>query len=136
MPKPTALTRQEPTAPATAAEHRRDPRHPARTVVLIYWVNGAGLPCDACAIISDVSARGFGVETDRRFPVGQRLTIRTADNSLECVVRHMQEYPNSFLAGLEVLSASDGSSLEASLANLSAAVTRETLSPATKMAGS
>jgi hypothetical protein len=107
-------------AQPTEADLRRHPRHPAQTVVLIYWLDAGGLPCEACAVIRDVSARGFGIETDRCFPVGQSLTIRTAANSLECVVRHMQEYPNSFLAGLEVLSSSDGSSLESSLANLAA----------------
>jgi hypothetical protein len=112
-----------PAARPSEADHRRDPRRPAQTVVLIYWLDDAGLACDACAIIRDVSARGFGIETDQCFPVGQSLTIRTVDNALECVVRHMQEYPNSFLAGLEVLSSSDGSSLESSLASLSAAGT-------------
>ena len=92
--------------------------------MLIYWLDDTGLPCDACAVIRDVSARGFGIETDQPFTVGQALTIRTADSSLECVVRHMQEYPNSFLAGLEVLSSSDGSSLEFSLANLTIALGR------------
>jgi hypothetical protein len=120
--KKDALIGSTPAAHSTAADHRRDPRRPAQTVVLIYWLDNTGLPCDACAVIRDVSARGFGIETDRCFPVGQALTIRTATRSLECVVRHMQEYPNSFLAGLEVLSSSDGSSLESSLANLSAAV--------------
>lgn len=124
MSKTHPPLRSTPVSPSTEADHRRDPRRPAQTVVLIYWLDDAGLPCDACAVIRDVSARGFGIETDRRFTVGQSLTIRTADNSLECVVRHMQEYPNSFLAGLEVLSSSDGSLLESSLANLSMALGR------------
>jgi hypothetical protein len=47
----------------------------------------------------------------------------------------MQEYPNSFLAGLEVLSSSDGSLLESSLANLSMVLGRETLSPTKNGAG-
>jgi hypothetical protein len=113
-------TGSTPSAQSTGTDHRRHPRHAAQTVVLIYWLDLTGLPCEACAVIRDVSARGFGVETDQCFTVGQALTIRTALSSLECVVRHMQEYPNSFLAGLEVLSSSDGSSLESSLANLSA----------------
>jgi hypothetical protein len=124
MSKTDAPNTSTPAAYSTDADHRHDPRSPAQTVVLIYWLDDAGLPCDACAVIRDVSARGFGIETDRLFTVGQSLTIRTADSSLECVVRHMQEYPNSFLAGLEVLSSSDGSSLESSLANLSMALGR------------
>lgn len=122
MSKTDAPIKSTLVAQPTDADHRRDPRHPAQTVVLIYWLDDTGLPCDACAVIRDVSARGFGIETDRCFAVGQSLTIRTAANSLECVVRHMQEYPNSYLAGLEVLSSSDGSSLESSLAKLSAAI--------------
>jgi hypothetical protein len=117
--KTDAPIQSTPVAQPIEADHRRDPRRPAQSVVLIYWLDGTGLPCEACAVIRDVSARGFGIETDRCFPVGQSLTIRTPDRSLECVVRHMQEHPNSFLAGLQVLSASDGSSLESSLANLS-----------------
>ena len=118
MSKTNALTRQGPSAEAPGVESRRYPRSPAQTVVLIYWLDDRGLPCDACAVIRDVSARGFGIETDQNFLVGQALTIRTAERSLQCVVRHMQEYPSSFLAGLEVVASSDGSSLESSLANL------------------
>lgn len=124
MRKTAAPLTPTPAAHSPEADHRRDPRRPAQTVVLIYWLDDTGLPCDACAVIRDVSARGFGIETDQPFTVGQALTIRTADSSLECVVRHMQEYPNSFLAGLEVLSSSDGSSLEFSLANLTIALGR------------
>ncbi|MDA0205965.1 MAG: PilZ domain-containing protein [Acidobacteria bacterium] len=129
MSKINALIESTPAAHSTATDHRRDPRHPTQTVVLIYWLDDGGLPCDSCAVIRDVSARGFGIETDKYFPVGQALTIRTADSSLECVVRHMQEYPNSFMAGLEVLSSSDGSSLESSLSNLSAAVAPWSIEP-------
>lgn len=123
MSKTHAPIRSTPIAQPTRTDHRRDPRHPAQTVVLIYWLDDARLPCDACAVIRDVSARGFGIETDQNFFVGQALTIRTAERSLQCVVRHMQELPNSFLAGLEVLSSSDGSSLEFSLANLASNLT-------------
>lgn len=122
MSKKHARTESPTVTASKLNDLRRDPRYPSQTVVLIYWTDARGFPCDACAVIRDVSARGFGIETDQQFPIGQPLTIRTAVNSLECVVRHLQEYPNSFLAGLEVLSSSDGSALESSLANLSAAI--------------
>ena len=122
MSKKHARTESPTVTASKLNDLRRDPRYPSQTVVLIYWTDARGFPCDACAVIRDVSARGLGIETDQQFPIGQPLTIRTAVNSLECVVRHLQEYPNSFLAGLEVLSSSDGSALESSLANLSAAI--------------
>ena len=122
MSKKHARTESPTVTASKLNDLRRDPRYPSQTVVLINWTDAQGFPCDACAVIRDVSARGFGIETDQQFPIGQPLTIRTAVNSLECVVRHLQEYPNSFLAGLEVLSSSDGSALESSLANLSAAI--------------
>jgi hypothetical protein len=103
-------------------ELRRHPRQPADDVVLLYWADGHGLPQEACAVIRDVSARGFGVETDRRFEIGEAVTVRTPERSLACIVRHAQEYPNSFVMGLEILSSSDGSSHESSLANLASAL--------------
>ena len=99
MSKKHARTESPTVTASKLNDLRRDPRYPSQTVVLIYWTDARGFPCDACAVIRDVSARGFGIETDQQFPIGQPLTIRTAVNSLECVVRHLQEYPNSFLAG-------------------------------------
>ena len=112
------------TAQTTWAESRRDPRDPTRKVVLIYWLDDRGLPCDACAVIRDVSAHGIGIETDRPFDVSQPLTIRTANGSLECVVRRMQEDPSGFLVGLKVLSSSGASSPRSSLANLASLLTQ------------
>ena len=43
------------------------------------------------------------IELVERFPVGGAVTVRTAERSLQCTVRHVQQHPNSFLVGLEVL---------------------------------
>ncbi len=103
-------------------ESRRDLRYPAHDVVLIYWSDPFGFPCESSAIIRDVSARGFGIETDQDFPVGQPLCIRTAERTLDCIVRHVQEYPSTYIAGLEIVATSDGSTHESSLANLAASL--------------
>lgn len=103
-------------------EARKYARTPARSVVLIYWQDAAKLPCEATAIVRDVSAGGFGLRTDRPFDVGKSITVRTPQRSLECAVRHVQEEPHSYLVGLQILSASDGSSLEQSLTSLSDAL--------------
>lgn len=117
-----AQTSQAPAAKTDQRESRRFPRTPARSVVLIYWQDSAGLPCEATAVIRDVSARGFGLRTDRPFEVGAFITVRTPERSLVCAVRHVQAEPCSYLVGLEILSSSDGSSDEVSLNCLSKAL--------------
>lgn len=108
--------------PPKEKEARKYARTPARSVVLIYWQDAAKLPCEAAAIVRDISAKGFGLRTDRSFDIGKSITVRTPQRSLECAVRHVQQEPHSYLVGLEVLSASDGSSLEQSLTSLSNAL--------------
>ena len=104
---------------AHRVERRRYPRHPAQGEVLVYWQDKSALPCDTSAVLRNVSAFGFAIELVERFPVGGAVTVRTAERSLQCTVRHVQQYPNSFLVGLEVLSSSDGSTCERSLQGLS-----------------
>ena len=104
-------------------EARQHARTPARSVVLIYWQDDARLPCEASSVIRNVSAGGFGMRTDRPFNIGKSITVRTPQRSLACIVRHVQPEPHSYLVGLEILSASDGSSLEQSLTSLSNALT-------------
>lgn len=101
---------------------RRETRHDTRSVVQIYWKDQAGLPCDGTGVIRNVSARGFGLTADRSFDLGQSITVRTPDRSLECVVRHVRPRTYSFMVGLEIRASSDGSSLEHSLENLSSAL--------------
>jgi hypothetical protein len=103
-------------------ERRRHPRHLAKREVLVYWQNKAGMPCEAAAVVRNVSARGFAIELVERFPVGGAVTVRTSEGSLQCTVRHVQKQPNCFLAGLEVISISDGSRWERSLKRLSSAL--------------
>ena len=101
---------------------RRELRHSTREVVQIYWMDEGGLPNEGSAVIRNVSARGFGIRTDRSFTVGQSITVRVPERSLTCAVRHVQERVHSFTVGLEIRASSDGSSLEHSLENLSSAL--------------
>jgi len=107
---------------AIREERRRHPRHLAEQKVLVYWQDKAGLPCDAPAILRNVSARGFAIELAVRFPVGGAVTVRTTERSLQCTIRHVQKQANGFLAGLEVISVSDATAWEQSLMKLSTAL--------------
>ena len=107
---------------AVRQDRRRHPRHLAEQKVLVYWRNRSGLPCETAAVLRNVSARGFAIELRERFPVGGAVTVRTSEGSLQCTVRHVQEQPDGFLAGLEVISVSDGSRWERSLMGLSSAL--------------
>jgi hypothetical protein len=108
---------------APARTHkRRHERQDAQAVVQIYWRDESGLPCESVAVIKNISARGFGIQTDSSFPVGRSITVRTPKRSLECEVRHVQERRYSFRIGLEIRSSSDGSSLERSLRSLASAL--------------
>ena len=85
-------------------------------------------------MVRNTSPRGFGIRTDRTFRVGQSITVRTPERSLECKVRHVQEHSYSFMIGLEIQSSSDGSSLERSLDSLSSALTAAALEQEDKLA--
>jgi hypothetical protein len=121
--QPTMTEASRTTNDVTHREERRHhPRYSVKEDVLVYWQNKSGLPCEASATLRNVSAYGFAIELVERFPVGGAVTVRTTERSLQCTVRHVQQHANSFLAGLEVLSASDGSTCERSLKVLSSAL--------------
>lgn len=101
---------------------RRHERQETRAVVQIYWRDDIGLPCEAVAVVRDISPRGFGIRTDRSFAVGQSITVRTPERSMVCEVRYSQQRSSSYMVGLEIQSSSDGSSLEHSLDSLSSAL--------------
>jgi hypothetical protein len=71
--------------------------------------------------LRNVSVGGFAVELGESFAVGAVVVVKASERSLQCMVRHVQELSDSFLIGLEVLSASDGSTLARSLEELSSA---------------
>jgi hypothetical protein len=100
-------------------ERRRHPRHEAEEQVLVYWQTKSGLPRESAAVLRNVSAGGFAIELVERFEVGAVVVVKASERSLQCAVRHVQQHSDSFLIGLEVLSASDGSTLARSLEGLS-----------------
>ena len=103
-------------------EQRRHQRHAADQQVLVYWQTKSGVPSESSATLRNVSAGGFGIELNERFTVGAVVVVKASERSLQCAVRHVQQYSDSFLIGLEVLSTSDGSSLARSLEELSSAL--------------
>ena len=100
-------------------ERRRHPRHPAEEQILVHWQGKFGLPCESSAVLRNVSAGGFAIELVERFHVGSVVIVKTPERSLQCMVRHVQQHSDRFLVGLEVLSASDGSTCTRSLQGLS-----------------
>ena len=103
-------------------ERRRHRRQPAQEPVMVYWQGKFGLPCESSAELRNISAGGFAIELTEKFDVGSVVVVKTAERSLQCIVRHVQQHSDSFLAGLEVLSSSDGSSSARSLEGLSSAL--------------
>lgn len=69
-----------------------------------------------------VRGGGFAIELGEKFPVGAVVVVKASQRSLQCMVRHVQQHSDSFLIGLEVLSASDGRTVARSLEGLSSAV--------------
>jgi hypothetical protein len=104
---------------AQGEERRRDRRYGAEGQVLVYWQSRYGRPQESAAILRNASAGGFAIELGESFPVGAVVVIKASERSLQCMVRHVQELSDSFLIGLEVLSASDGSTLARALDGLS-----------------
>ena len=107
---------------AQQEERRRHPRHLAEGQILVHWQSKFGLLRESSALLKNVSAGGFAIELDEKFPVGGVVIVETSERSLQCMVRHVQQQPHSFLVGLEVLSASDDSTCARSLEALSSAL--------------
>ena len=107
-------------------ERRRHSRQPANQDVLVYWQDKSGLPYEARAVLKNLSARGFAIELAEKFPVGGAITVRTSQGSLQCTIRHVQQLPNSFLAGLEVVATSVDGPWERSLDRLRSALASAT----------
>ena len=124
MSKTDALTEttRAPSEACPEVDRRHHPRYSAGDEVLVCWQDDAGLQCEARAIVGDISASGFGVEINRSIPLTTIVTVSAPERSLRCAVRHIQEFPNSFLVGLEVLSSSDDTPLAKSLEQLSSAL--------------
>jgi PilZ domain len=107
---------------ATPKERRRHQRHAAEQQVQICWQSKSGLPRESEATLRNVSAGGFAVELDESFPVDAMVVVKASERWLQCAVRHVQQNSDSYLIGLEVLAASDGSTLARSLEGLSSAL--------------
>ncbi len=103
-------------------ERRRHRRHPAEQQIMVYWQGKFGLSHESSAVLRNVSAGGFAIELTEKFEVGSVVVVKADERSLQCMVRHVQQYSDSFLAGLEVLSSSDGSSCTRSLEGLASAL--------------
>jgi hypothetical protein len=121
MNKTDALTEitRAPSEASPEVDRRHHPRYSAGNEVLVCWQDDAGFQCEARAIAEDISASGFGVEIDRSIRLTKIVTVSDPERSLRCAVQHIQEFSNSFLVGLEVLSSSDDTPLAKSLEKLS-----------------
>jgi len=85
------------------ADQRRHHRLSTNLNVQVSWIDAFGFQNDEVAVVKNVSAGGFGIEFGHNRPLGSRLTVRTENNSMQCVVRHTQARPGGFHLGLEAL---------------------------------
>lgn len=88
-------------------EQRRHRRIPTNLNVQVTWIDAFGFENAAAAVVKDISAGGFGIESCQRRPVGSRLTVTTQTNSMPCVVRHLRAVRDEFYLGLEILPSLD-----------------------------
>ena len=107
---------------STRIEKRRSRRFSTTLDLEIYWEDEYGLPCVSPAVVRNVSAGGFGIRLERKPPVGSLLTVRAPMNSMQCVVRHVQPDQGSYLVGVELLPAADGTTPTQSLQRLATAL--------------
>lgn len=84
-------------------EQRRHRRIPTNLHVEVTWIDAFGFENATTAVVKDISAGGFGIESCQGRPVGSRLTVATPANALRCVVRHLRKGRDGFYLGLEML---------------------------------
>jgi hypothetical protein len=103
-------------------ERRRYRRFWVGLNVRVYWQDEEGRQRETPALLRDVSAGGFGIESQDRLAVGMVITVRTMVNSPRCEMRHLQANEKRVLIGVKVLPSEDGSSHEESLEKLASAL--------------
>lgn len=108
------------------AEQRKHPRRAVHFLVRVFWQQDHSADLiEAPGLIRDVSAGGIGIELTQSLPKGKLLSVQTTAGALQGVVRHVRQFSNGYIVGMEVLSASDGSNHRRSLRNLEIAVAVE-----------
>ena len=70
------------------------------------WKDHLGLPKAHSITIVNVSTGGVAFASPDHLPVGQVITVTTANRSLDCVVRHVRKTGRGYYAGAEVKSIS------------------------------
>ncbi|MDA0205568.1 MAG: PilZ domain-containing protein [Acidobacteria bacterium] len=91
---------------APPGERRKHERSPAQERAVVCWKDHLGLPKAHSISIVNVSIGGVAFASPDHLPVGQVITITTANRSLDCVVRHVRKTGRGYYAGAEVLSIS------------------------------
>ena len=104
------------------AEQRRDPRRPVSIGVRVFWRGGSAGLNEALGVVRDISAHGFGIELAQCLPKGELLSVQTTAGALQGIVRHVRQFSDGYIVGVEVLLASDGSDHQRSLRNLEIAI--------------
>jgi len=109
-------------------EQRRHRRIPTSLNVQVAWIDAFGFENAAAAVVKDISAGGFGIESGQSRPVGSRLTVTTQANAMRCVVRHLRTGRDGFYLGLEILPSVDEiAKTKESLESLRTALSRDTV---------
>jgi hypothetical protein len=99
-------------------ERREQERSPAHERAVVCWKDHLGLPKAHSVTIVNVSIGGVAFASPDHLPVGQVITITTANRSLDCVVRHVRKTGRGYYAGAEVLSISGGDSAMSAIRDL------------------
>jgi hypothetical protein len=132
MSNPTPLVANRPSnqdgdaAERLPVEQRRHRRIPTSLNVEVTWIDAFGFENVAAAVVKDISAGGFGIESSESRPLGSRLTVATQASSMQCVVRHVSATEDGFRLGLEILPSVDEiARKKESLDSLRAALSRD-----------
>ena len=128
------MTKTETASAASQSPSRKEPlvekrlhgRRDTELNVQLYWKDDTGALHDENGVVVNASAGGFGVEASTGLGVGRLVTVRTFEgSSIQCVVRHRQDRPDSVLMGLEVVPAANEALQQESLNGLSNALKDE-----------
>ena len=104
----------------TSEEARRQHRFPANEPARVFWKD-ADTDESMEVMVVNVSVRGMAFLSTVPFERGDWLSVKTAERSLDAVVRHARAVENCHAIGIEVYPPAGGP-LQKSLRRLSAAL--------------
>lgn len=108
-------------ASRTSDDAREQHRFPANEPARVFWKGADNTDESMEVMVVNVSVRGMAFLSTVPFERGDWLTLKTAERSLDAVVRHARAIENCHAIGIEVYPPAGGP-LQQSLRRLSAAL--------------